>query len=47
MDGSILVVGSLDIVFADYGVEAPSAQIVVSVEDQGTLELQLWLTKEA
>lgn len=47
VDGSILVVGSLDIVFADYGVEAPSAPIVVSVEDQGTLELQLWLTKEA
>lgn len=44
VDGSILVVGSLDILFADYGVEAPSAPIVVSVEDHGTLELQLWLT---
>ena len=46
VDGNILVVGSLDIVFADYGVEAPSAPIVVSVEDDGTLELQLWLTHE-
>lgn len=46
VDANILVVGSLDIVFADYGVEAPSAPIVVSVEDQGTLELQLWLTRE-
>lgn len=47
VDGNILVVGSLDIVFADYDVEAPSAPIVVSVEDHGTLEFQLWLARNS
>jgi polyisoprenoid-binding protein YceI len=46
LDGNILVVGSLEVVFADYGIEAPSAPIVVSVEDHGTLELQLWLIRD-
>jgi MinD superfamily P-loop ATPase len=41
----IVVVGSTDIVFADYDVEAPSAVIVLSVEDQGTVELQLFFTR--
>jgi polyisoprenoid-binding protein YceI len=41
----IVVVGSFDIVFADYDVEAPSAAIVLSVEDQGTVELQLFFTR--
>jgi hypothetical protein len=40
-----VVVGSLDITFADFGVEVPDAQIVLSVEDHGILELQLLLTK--
>jgi polyisoprenoid-binding protein YceI len=44
--GTIVVVGSTDIVFSDYGVEVPDAQIVLSVEDHGVLELQLLLTKE-
>ncbi len=38
---TIVVVGSIDIVFADYGVEVPESQIVVSVEDSGILEFQL------
>ena len=42
---TVVVVGSLDITFADYGVEVPDAQIVLSVEDHGILELQLLLTK--
>ncbi len=42
---TIVVVGSLPIVFSDYGVEAPTSQAVLSVEDHGTLELQLLFTK--
>ena len=45
VQGTVVVVGSLDITFADYGVEVPDAQIVLSVEDHGILELQLLLTK--
>ena len=41
----IVVVGSVDIVFADYGVEVPSAVIVLSVEDHGPIELQLFFTR--
>jgi polyisoprenoid-binding protein YceI len=44
VDGLILVTGSTDLVFADYGVTVPSAPVVVSVEDQGVLEFQLWLS---
>jgi polyisoprenoid-binding protein YceI len=42
---TIVVVGSLDIVFADYDVEVPSAPIVVSVDDNGPIELQLFFTR--
>jgi polyisoprenoid-binding protein YceI len=45
VDDTIVVVGSLDIVFADFGVEVPSAPIVVSVDDHGPLELQLFVTR--
>ena len=45
VDGSVLVVGSIDVVFADYDVEVPSSQIVVSVEDEGVLEVQIWLSR--
>lgn len=45
IDGQILVVGSTDIVFADYGITVPSAPVVLSVEDHGTLEIQLWLSR--
>ncbi len=41
----VTVVGTFDIVFADYGVEAPTAPIVVSVEDHGVVEIQLFLTR--
>ena len=44
--GRILaVVGTIDVVFADYDVEAPTAPVVVSVEDHGTVEVQLFLTR--
>lgn len=41
-NGLIVVVGSIDITFADYDVEVPSARIVVSAEDHGILEVQLF-----
>ena len=39
---SIIVVGSLDIVFADYGLKVPESRFVLSAEDHGILEMQLW-----
>ena len=42
---SILIVGSTTVVFADYGIETPTAPAVLSVADQGTIELQLWLVR--
>ncbi|HWM19550.1 MAG TPA: YceI family protein [Ilumatobacteraceae bacterium] len=44
VDGVVVVVGSIDIVFADYGVSVPDAPIVVSAEDHGIIELQLFFT---
>jgi polyisoprenoid-binding protein YceI len=41
---NIVVVGSLDIVFADYGVSVPSAPVVLSAEDEGVVELQLFFS---
>jgi polyisoprenoid-binding protein YceI len=40
----IVVVGQVDITFADWGVEMPSAPGVVSVEDHGILEVQLFFS---
>ena len=45
VDGAIVVTGSTEILFADYGVTAPSAPVVVSVEDNGILEFQIWLAR--
>ena len=42
VDGVVVVVGSVDVVFADYGVSVPDAPIVVSAEDHGVIELQLF-----
>jgi polyisoprenoid-binding protein YceI len=42
---TILVVGSVDLAFSDYGVAVPKAPIVLSVDDHGTMELQLLLTR--
>ncbi|MDH3300564.1 MAG: YceI family protein [Acidimicrobiia bacterium] len=42
---TIAVVGSTDVVFADYGVNAPSARVVVSLDDFGIIEFQLFLTR--
>ena len=40
----IVVVGAVDITFADWDVEMPSAPGVVSVEDHGILEIQLFFS---
>ena len=45
VDGVVVVVGSVDVVFADYGVSVPDAPIVVSAEDHGVIELQLFFTR--
>jgi polyisoprenoid-binding protein YceI len=46
LDGDIIVLtGSIDIVFADYGMEKPSSFLVLSVDDHGLMELQLFLTR--
>ncbi|MDG2111447.1 MAG: YceI family protein [Actinomycetota bacterium] len=41
----VAVVGSTEVVFADFGVEVPTAPIVVSAEDHGIIEFQLLFTK--
>ncbi len=45
--GVITVAGALPITFADWSIEAPQAMIVLSVADQGTMELQLHLTRSS
>jgi polyisoprenoid-binding protein YceI len=45
VDDTIVVVGSVDIVFSDFGVEVPSSPVVVSVEDHGIVEMQLLLAR--
>jgi polyisoprenoid-binding protein YceI len=42
---TIVVTGSLDIAFADYGITKPNSFAVLSIADTGTLELQLFFTK--
>lgn len=43
VDDTIVIVGALDIAFGDFGVTVPSAPIVLSAEDFGVVELQLFL----
>ncbi len=43
--GVIVVTGLVDIQFADYGVEKPVSARVLSIEDRGQMELQLFFTK--
>ena len=46
LTGSVIeVTGSLPIVFPDYGIQKPNSFIVLSIADQGTMELQLFFTK--
>jgi len=41
----IVVVGSADLTFSDYGVDMPRAPIVLSVADNGQIEFQLFFTR--
>jgi len=43
--GGIVVVGSAPVIFSDYGVTAPTSIAVISVEDHGIIEFQLFLTR--
>lgn len=43
--GHVVVVGSLDIPFADFSIQKPSSGMVLGVEDHGLLELQLVFQK--
>lgn len=44
-EGNLLVVGTAAVTFADHGIEAPQAGPVVSIEEDGTIEVQLWFTR--
>ena len=45
VDDTVVVVGSSEVVFADYDVSVPQVPIVLSAEDHGTVELQLFFTR--
>ena len=45
VNGTIVVVGSTDLTFSDYGVKVPTSPVVLSVDDHGTLEVQLLLVR--
>ena len=42
---TVVVVGSLDVAFSDFDVQVPESPAVLSVEDHGTVELQLLLVR--
>lgn len=46
VDETIVAVGSSRIVFADYGVSVPNSANVISVEDHGVIEFQLYFTAD-
>lgn len=45
LDGRIQVVGTTPFAFADYGMSAPQAPIVLSVSDTGTIEFQVFFAR--
>lgn len=45
VDGTIVLVGSVDVTFSDHGVEVPSSPAVLSVADTGVVEMQLLLVR--
>lgn len=44
-EGVIVVTGQLPIVFADYDIDTPSSFAVLSIEDNGIMELQLFFAQ--
>ena len=45
VDDTVVIVGSTDVLFSDYDIDRPSAAIVLSVEDEGVMEFQLFLVR--
>ncbi len=45
IDGMILITATAVIDFPDYGITAPTGPLVLSVEDHGIIEVQLWLSR--
>lgn len=45
VNGIIVAVGSIDVTFTDFGLEMPTAPIVVSVEEGGQIEFQLFFSR--
>jgi len=43
-NGVLTIVGTAPFALAEYDITAPTAPVVVSIEDHGTIELQLYLT---
>ncbi|HET9346477.1 MAG TPA: hypothetical protein VFO05_12330 [Candidatus Limnocylindrales bacterium] len=43
----VTVTGSIEIVFAEYGISQPSSFIVPSIDDRGVMEFQVQLTRAA
>ena len=43
--GLLVVVGSIDIQFSDYSISKPNGAAVLSIDDHGSMELQLFLKK--
>ncbi len=46
IDETIVAVGTSEIVFSDYGVSVPTSANVISVEDRGVIEFQLYFTAD-
>jgi polyisoprenoid-binding protein YceI len=44
-DGTVVVAGSLPILFTDYGIEAPSIAGLIAVQDHGTMEFRVVFAK--
>lgn len=44
VDDTLTVVGTTPVVFADYGIETPTAPLVLSISDEGEIEWQLYFT---
>lgn len=45
VDGTAVVVASVDVALADYGVSKPTAPVIASISDIATVEMQLLFTK--
>lgn len=45
VDGTVVLVATTDLTFADFDVEVPSSPAVLSVDDHGTLEAQILLVR--